>query len=885
MCWDSDLIPSTVAQPAAYQSGKEPIAFQKITHDDRLAFFARYTNASLGRAKSLHTDWARLKGPMSAECQELNYLYSSCVDGNRIKIPPHLESVPKPANEVGHFILDIVHQEAQATVSGLKLEEEVDVLSLQGLDSFLSRDDAAFSEFDLFKMTAIWCAHNGALLKSYLEYFDFDQMSDEERAWALAQMPAEEDTASLIMNALLRSHLISQAELGHFRLDEPRMKWKCLFDSRVDRLERLLDVFGKGMELFHRKFLVLRIDTRLTIALYIPRKVSKYHECIVDDTVRLFSFPHSDNGMTNYRRTLPTKVDYRLYFDDSGLQLYEKQRANTWVYINKPGFDDALYKRIEGRGDRRRAKHASVEMGSNNDLIISVALNKFSANLVRHIGRVNRNPILSAELYVISNRDVRSLQALDQWLEMIDTKETLPLFDKTQFEYKLPTLNDVDWSTTSKTIQEIAQRKNLASLNRLTSSSILEIFEWLLSHDQKPTLYMAYTYLLLPTTMAARRDQLVSTMTAMVDFLVKAPTLVIPFAQLKSWQDLIEPVRVLLQARAPDLLKALACAANTMQILVVEPYRNLLSQTPHMSLSSFGSLVEHISLVVRSPEVALDLMMGCLELESARLLSTRPMLATYFTRNCIGVAMEHINEAAESRSFREDLLELRLDAMTGFVNARLRIDSHSLGKFATNDHVQLTASTLPTNSLEVKPYSMDAIVEKSEPGCVTFRCLHPPPVYFESCSWRVKHCGSFVTSKAMFDALNDLAISSELSCPIYEQLLCIGAKFHEKNMDLTGINIPPGDLNRSQNEAITTAMRSALTCIWGPPGTGKTHTIAIILELLSRNPKRRILVAAPTHNAVDNVMRKFLSNLALSGSLEHNSVRVSTDVRRYVTRH
>ena len=815
---------------------------------------------------------------MSAECQELNHLYSSCVDGNRIRIPPHLENIPKMDSEVGQFVLDTIHQAAQKSVLSLKTKDSVDVLPQGGLESLLSRDDTAFSEFELFKMTVGWCACNGTLIKDFLEFFDFDQMSEEERSWTLAQVPVEEDTASLIMNALLRSYLISQSELHHFRLDGPRMRWKCLFDSRVDRLGRLLDVFGTSMELFHRKLLVLRIDTRLTIAIYVPRQIAKYEECIVDDTVRLFSFPHTEDGMTNYRRTLPTKADYRLYFDDSGLQLYEKQRANTWVFINKPGFADASYRRIEGRGDRRRAKHATIEMGSNNDLMISVALNKFSANLARHIGRVNRNPVLGAELYVISNRDIRSLQALDQWLEMIDTRETLPLFDKTQPEYRLPALSDVDWSTTSELIQEVAQQRRFATLTSLNAPSLLEIFEWLLSHDQKSTLQMVFLYLLLPTTMTIRRDQIANIMTVMIDFLSKAPNLVIPFAQLRCWQDLVEPAGFVLQARAPDLLKALACAANSMQVLVVEPYRNILSQIQHMSLSSFGSLNEHISLVVRSPEVALDLMMGCLELESARLLSTRPVIARYFSKNCIGIAMEHINEATESRSFREDLLKLTLDATTGFVIARLRIDSHSSVKFAANDHVQLNASALPTNSLEVKTYSMDALIEKSEPASVMFRCLHPPPVFLESCLWRVKHCGSFVTSKAMFDALDNFAIHSERLCPIYEQLLCVGDAGNEKDIDPTELNLPRSDLNPSQNQAVTIALRSTLTCIWGPPGTGKTHTIAIILELLSHDPKRRILVAAPTHNAVDNVMRKYLHNMAVQGSQEQKAVRVSTDV-------
>ena len=815
---------------------------------------------------------------MSSECQELNHLYSSCVDGNRISIPPHLLDPPKPEPDAGCFIIDVIHKAAEASIVTARSTNDMNVLSAEGPELFLSRDELAFSEFELFKMTARWCNHNHSSLRLYLEFFDFNQMSDEERAWALAQLPVEEGTANMIMNALLGSTLLSQPELRHFNLDGPRMRWKCLFDSSADRLGRLMSVFGRAMELFHRKFLVLRIDTRLTIALYIPKRISKYEECVVDATVRLFSFPHSQDEFNTYRRTLPTKVTYRLYFDDRGFQLYEKQRANTWIFVNVPGFDDGPYKKIENRGDNRRARHATIEMGSNNDLVVSVALNKFSANLARHIGRVNRSPIIGAELYVISNRDTRSLQVLDKWLELIDTQDVLPIFNKDEPEYKLPTLDDVDWANVSGPIKEVAQDGKLSSLSSLDATDILETFRWLLARNQKATIRKAFIYVLSTCTNTGRRSSDATILGAMIDFLAEAPGLVIIFTEVFRWEELDIQVRTLIYLRSEDLLKAIACVANDMQTLVLEPYRKMLSHIPHMSLQVIGSLIEHISLVVRSPEIALDLLMGCLELESARLLIARPVLARYFVRNCIGIAMEHISEAAESRSVREDLLELRRYPTTGCVKSRLRIDSHSTVRFATNDHVQLRASTLPSNSFESTAYSMDALVEKSEPGIVTFRCLHPHPTFLESCLWSAKHCGSFVTSKAMFDAVNGFATSPEQLCPLSDRLLGINGTHSRDDFNLEGLHLPRDDLNESQNEAVIKAIRNSLTCIWGPPGTGKTHTLAVILKLLSQNHENRILVTAPTHNAVDNIMRKFLNNMSLQGDGVLKVVRVSTDV-------
>ena len=59
---------------------------------------------------------------MSAECQELNHLFSHCVDGGRIRVPTHLESPPKPALSAPGFILDILHRNAEETSSSTNMQ-------------------------------------------------------------------------------------------------------------------------------------------------------------------------------------------------------------------------------------------------------------------------------------------------------------------------------------------------------------------------------------------------------------------------------------------------------------------------------------------------------------------------------------------------------------------------------------------------------------------------------------------------------------------------------------------------------------------------------------------------------------------------------------------
>lgn len=397
VCWDPDLVPSTISEPAHYQGAKEPVSFKPISDDDRLVYFAGYSNASLGRVKNLYLDWARVKGPMSRECQELNHLFSLCVDGNRIKVPKHLEESPSQPSESSTFILDVLHDAATTTIND-RQQNTVDCTGYTygAMQLLLSRDDVAMSEFELLRLTYKWCTQNNCSLAEFLGFFDLTQLSDEERAWILFQLPPTIDMPSLVLNALTRSNLVTENELHPFKLHYPGLRWKLIFDSNQDRMARFLHATSQALELFHKKLIVLRIDTRLTIAIYIPKQVEKRQECQVDNTVRLFAFPHTQGNESFQRRAVPTKTNYRLYCDDSNFQLYESKRANTWVFLSRPGSDDSTYRNEPNEGTRRRQRQATIDEGRNHDCVASIALDKYSRGLQRHVGRVNRNGILGA---------------------------------------------------------------------------------------------------------------------------------------------------------------------------------------------------------------------------------------------------------------------------------------------------------------------------------------------------------------------------------------------------------------------------------------------------------------------------------------------------------
>lgn len=59
---------------------------------------------------------------MCNECQELNALHSSVVDGGSIKVPERLLSPPKPEEGSPPFVLDVLHADATRFAEDFRTE-------------------------------------------------------------------------------------------------------------------------------------------------------------------------------------------------------------------------------------------------------------------------------------------------------------------------------------------------------------------------------------------------------------------------------------------------------------------------------------------------------------------------------------------------------------------------------------------------------------------------------------------------------------------------------------------------------------------------------------------------------------------------------------------
>ena len=79
-------------------------------------------------------------------------------------------------------------------------------------------------------------------------------------------------------------------------------------------------------------------------------------------------------------------------------------------------------------------------------------------------------------------------------------------------------------------------------------------------------------------------------------------------------------------------------------------------------------------------------------------------------------------------------------------------------------------------------------------------------------------------------------------------------------------------LSESQTIAVKKSLSAPVSYIWGPPGTGKTWTLAhSVLSLIKA--KKKILIVAPTNNAVDNSLRTILHVMKMRGESTDSVIR------------
>jgi len=145
----------------------------------------------------------------------------------------------------------------------------------------------------------------------------------------------------------------------------------------------------------------------------------------------------------------------------------------------------------------------------------------------------------------------------------------------------------------------------------------------------------------------------------------------------------------------------------------------------------------------------------------------------------------------------------------------------------------------------------------------------------------ISACVLRIDNTAMIDALADRlgkvkSGESRINLSIADDVLDNSEVFSSSRYSPTD-HMDSSSLNAEQKEAVHHILAETITYIWGPPGTGKTHTLGFINQLLFAAGKR-ILICSNTNQAVNQVLKKLCETFGLKhqGLVDGKILRIGT---------
>lgn len=125
----------------------------------------------------------------------------------------------------------------------------------------------------------------------------------------------------------------------------------------------------------------------------------------------------------------------------------------------------------------------------------------------------------------------------------------------------------------------------------------------------------------------------------------------------------------------------------------------------------------------------------------------------------------------------------------------------------------------------------------------------------------IRRCILIIDNTALVEALKDRLDQAgegdlDLSMSLADSV--VSKETHQD--EVAPIDVPPHNLNDSQNTALHLMLERRISYLWGPPGTGKTRTLSVAVQA-AFDAGKRILVCSNTNQAVDQVIYKLCRHL------------------------
>ncbi|KAF8709476.1 AAA domain, partial [Rhizoctonia solani] len=898
--WDPDIVPRTIAQSYDYPAAKTQVNL-RITRKDLATHFANYNSMDLGRVASLHNKWARtLKGAMSPECQELNALHSQSVDGARIRIP---ERLIKPPEVTDPFVLDVLITEAHIfskrflTTEAVHFDKLEYITAGDTLKTIMSLDGSAFptlTENEIVQLCRRFARRNMIDFRDYLYHVDFSALSANEKYALCSALDLNPESHPFIWNSLLRSDVVPGFVLAEQNLDGP-LPLQRLYSSKIQGRQAFFEYLKRATTDFMRKLIIIKVlgtDDRFGVGVFIRGRHSWDEDCKVNQDVLVHAFQPS--VATGGQLAKPTKNGYMIYATDGIFQLFERHRANTFIFL----------------------KFATEY--SRKDVNASIALQKISENV--RIGVIRGTQVETLEIHVISNRDKVAQEFFDLRFSHVQTENVLPRFEREIKTYVPKSVKDLRVSReSSEDLNTSWAKEQIKELFSLEPLDFLEEIKAIEDIKLEDLLQLAWTHnahdyaFYVFEVMASRAPEDPSKLGSLQHWLGVDPAMV--YALLKVYMKQEGDSNVLRELDEV-IVKSIVSSANTYSISAPMTIERLRHAVNALTFREFSEIMWLTACSVRSLVLAADILATLTEVRTA--VSSQSPSLEYAHRHLWAVCLDRVEDAnsecpcddtGRPRRQRQAPAKVPLKS-TGeerVVDAQVRVDSPSHVRL--HAHVRLQAASQPESGTDPRGRPiMDGVVSGIRKGELRIHLFHTAPVDFGNIEWYLYPAGDIVTSRAMLDSVVKLQMHPNYSTALHHLITgeetiysADPASSDESEVELesgdeakgtpeepqkdwsiddTGINWDR--FNESQKSAIL-SVSYPLSLVWGPPGTGKTTVVVTMLRLLLRSmpPGSRILMTASTHNAVDNVLGRFIKeNEQHSLVAKDQLLRVATDINK-----
>ncbi|OCH91052.1 RdRP-domain-containing protein [Obba rivulosa] len=842
--WDSDLVPKKVA---------EEYAATVITRQDLAKHFASYNSMSLAKIVSLHSKWLRYspKGAMSNECQDLNALHSMVVDGGSVKIPERLLSPPTTEEP---YVIDLLQEQAKEFFDNFtRLRAEISMVTdlvptdaRDFLKRFLSMEKSALSEYELITMATRYARKHQLDFKEFLSYIDFGALSTAEKYALSVQHDLSEERHPYIWNSLARSEILKARDLEDRNIGGP-LRLQRLYTSSEQGRAAFFEYLKEATQYYNRRIMILKASGLMS---------------------------------TYWRGT----KGYRLHCSDNVMQLYDQKRANTFIFVTRP------------------------PEKSGADIVTSIALQKISARVQKQCGRINRTPVVAIEIHVVSNRDRIAHQAFDLRFEHVQTEEFLGRFDHKPEAYTPNTLSGYPWAEQNpkSLFFKTGSKEEAESIIANTSQNDrLDYFKFALQHHAEERIFWIFTAVIRGQDLPLDDIQF---------YIEEYPPLA--YSILKRFlPDESTSLPEAIASLSWIIIRNVIRSANDLGIASLVALEKLTANINQLNLPTFFDALWLVSLSVRASSLVQEVLLVLHECRAGiRALSRR---LEYAHQHALAIIFDRVEEAADTcpcdesgRPRRQSKAPIRAKLVPysskkqelpqpnpgaepaigapgqGQAHVEPRVENtvqtpgeeqagpDAKGKIAVVAHIRVDAQTTsrihshvrlrvssPPQGPHVPSAIVDAIVTRANRGELYLEVQQPLPPEYDRVDWNLYDAGSTATSKAMLDAVLRLAEDGYECCRFNDVIIGTAAVVEEDeqlSQDLTDVGHRlPETLNASQCTAVLSAQPGSLSLIWGPPGK-TTVVVQILLRFLREDPECRILMTASTHNAVDNVLERFV---------------------------